>query len=709
MWQFLKYCFLWVAISIFGFPHRLIAQQHDTLRYNPDFITSKLEDLSRQTKYPADYSDLTDAFVYYATHPININSREAGKLVELHLLNEMQFSALENYIHQYGWIYSLYELRYISGFNRTTIRQIAPFIKTGKPEKETSFHWKNVFRFSNQHIILRYGQTFEKSTGFRLSPDSAIRYPGTDYIGGPQSLYLRYAFRSSNFVRIGITLDKDAGEVFAVHRLSDSIKNRLDNHQPRFPDFSSAFIFISHWGIVQKAIIGDYHLEFGQGLALWSGLTFGKSAETTQIKYYGNGIKPNTSSNENRFLRGAAITLKKKNLALTLFYSQHKIDGTLFVSPGSQQEEISALPESGLHRTLCELLHKNNVTLLAAGGHLNYSGKNWQVGATYYQTRLSLPLEPDSQFYRLYDFRGKRFSNASVNFSWVINRFSFFGELAANPGKALAGTAGFNFYPDDRFSFALAYRYFSPDYEVIYASPFMESEQARNEEGIYVGVKMLLSAAISFSAYADYYRFPWLRFRINAPSNGKAFLIQFDVSAATNLNMNFRFRYSSRQENLISPDIYHIPVITKSIRDIRYVLHYSPTSLLTLQSRIEYLYYQKGTDNEQGFLMLQDVALHFSSHPLTIHMRYALFDTDGWNSRIYAYENDVLYAFSVPPYYNKGQRLYLLLHYQLHTAFHFWLKIGRTTFFHQDHISSGADYISVPHKTGIRFQVMAKF
>ncbi len=707
--KFVKYGFLFLLLSVFGISGKLKAQQHDSIRYNTDFITSKLENLSRQTKFPVDYSDLTDDFIYYTAHPIDINSPKVKKLLELHLLNEMQLSALENYIHQYGWIYSLYELRYINGFTPRIIRQISPFIKTGKPEKTDLFHWKNIFRFGNQSLILRYGQLLEKSTGFRLPPDSAIQHPGTDYLGSPQHLYFRYAFRSSDFVRMGITLDKDAGEILTPHRLNDSIKTLLGNHLSGFPDFFSAFVYIAHWGIIQKAIVGDYHLEFGQGLALWSGITFGKSAETTQIKYYGNGIRPNTASNENRFLRGAAITLGKKNFALTLFYSWHKIDGTLFVSPFSQQKEISAFPESGLHRTINELLHKNEVTLSATGGHFSYYGRNWQTGATYYQTRLNLPLEPDSQLYRLYNFRGKTFSNASFDFSWQVNRFSLFGELASNPGKALAGTAGFNFYPDDRLSFVLSYRYFAPGYQVIYASPFMESSHPHNETGIYMGVKMLLSSVFSLSAYADYYRFPWLRFQINTPSNGKAFLIQLDASATARLNMNLRFRYGSRQENLISPDLYTVPVVTKELHDIRYELYYNPVPLIALKTRVEYLFYQKANDRQQGFLMLQDLAFHFQKIPLSVKMRYALFDTDGWNSRIYAYEDDVLYAFCVPAYYNKGQRIYLLLHYQWHSLLHFWLKIGRTTFFNQNHISSGADLIPAPHKTTLRFQIMAKF
>ena len=686
----------------------LYAQNGDTLHRTAEFLTNRLEDLTRSADRQQDYSDLTGEYLFYAEHPININSTEVDKLLALRLLNELQLVALKNYIHQNGLIYSIYELQYVSGFNVQTIRQISPFIKTGKPEKEKPFSWKKAFQYGDRQVLMRYGQVLERAAGYKIPADSAWLKPGFVYLGGPQNLYLRYAFRSGDHLRFGFTAQKDAGEVFFASHLNDSVKQMLGSHLPGFPDFFSAFAYVSQLGILKKAVIGDYHLEFGQGLCLWSGLTFGKSAEAADVKYYGTGIRPNTSANENRFFRGAAVTFGIKNIALTLFYSHNKIDGSFFVSSAGQ-DAISTILETGNHRTISELSNKHRLTVDVFGGHAEYTHGFWKVGATYYQTRLNLPLEPVQQLYRKFYFRGKQLSNASVDMAFQMKGLSFFGEFAANPGGGVAGMAGINLYPSDRIILNLSYRNISPSYKVIYASPFMESGQVNNEHGLYFGVKMLLSRMFTLTAYADYYQFPWLKFQINAPSAGKAFLTQLDMQVSRNLEMYFRMRYGQREGNISWPVDYSPHLTEKRLADFRYALIYSALSQLILKTRVEYVRYVKAADCEEGFLLYQDVMYRFPKFPLNLSFRYALFDTDGWNSRIYVYESDVLYAFTIPAYYDKGQRVYLLLHYQLRKHFDFWLKAARTVFFNKKTISSGPEAIDSNHKISLRVQLQVKF
>ena len=688
--------------------HFLQAQNGDTLRRTQDFLTNRLEDLARSSDRQQDYSDLAGDYLYYARHPININSDEVEKLLKLNLLNEMQLTALKNYIHQYGLIYSVFELRYISGFNAGTLQRLLPFITVGKPKATAPFSFKRALRYADNQVLARYGQILEKAQGYKMSPDSAYLKPGSVFLGPPQSLYLRYGLRADDHLRFGFTTEKDAGEVLFPSRLGDSVKTVLDSQKPRFPDFFSAYAYLANLGIVKKVILGDYHLEFGQGLCLWSGLTFGKSAEATDINYYGSGIRPNTSVNENRFFRGIAVTLGKNNLALTLFYSHNKVDGSFFINPDSRQE-ISGLLETGNHRTISELQNKHRVAITAFGGHLAYVRGIWRTGVTFYQTRLSLPLEPAAKLYKIAGLRGKQWNNASVNSSLRLNRLFFFGELAANPGGSFAGMAGLNAYPSDRLWLTLAYRNFSPGYKVLYASPFMESGRANNEQGLYFGTKILLSGKFTFSAYADFFKFPWLKYHINAPSFGKAFLAQLDMVATAQLSMYFRVRYTQKEENYSTPEFYTPILVNKSVADFRFALTYSPDAQLTLKSRLEFVRYAKKEDYEQGFLAFQDVIFHLNRIPLTLNFRYALFDTDGWNSRIYAYESDVLYAFTIPPYYDKGQRAYLLIHYKLRKHFELWMKMARTWFFNKDHISSGPEMLDSNHKTSIRVQVQIKF
>jgi len=147
----------------------------------------------------------------------------------------------------------------------------------------------------------------------------------------------------------------------------------------------------------------------------------------------------------------------------------------------------------------------------------------------------------------------------------------------------------------------------------------------------------------------------------------------------------------------------------KSYTDFRYAISYSALPTLIFKTRVEYVRFAKASDHERGFLVYQDILYRFVKFPLNISFRYALFDTDGWNSRIYAYENDVLYAFTVPAYYDNGQRVYLLLHYKLRKFMNIWIKAAQTIFFNKKSISSGQEAIAGNHKTSITLQVQLKF
>ena len=702
------YYLLLLSVLLFRMITNVDAQNGDTLHNSVEFLTNQLEDIAKSSDRQQDYSDLADDYIYYTKHPININGHDVSKLLQLHLLDEAQLASLTDYIHKNGIILSIYELQYVSGFNAQVIQQLSPFIETGVPKKAKPFSWKEALKYGRHQILMRYGQILESSAGYAIPADSAYLKPGSIYLGSPQKLYLRYGFRSGDHLRWGFTTEKDAGEVFFSNHLSDSVKRILGKHKPHFPDFFSAYAYVSQLGILKKAIIGDYHLEFGQGLCLWSGLTFGKSAETTTVKYYGTGIRPNTSANENRFFRGAAFTLGVKNITLTAFYSHNKVDGSFFITP-SGKDEITTILETGNHRTISELLSENRLTIDAFGGHIGYSYHFMKVGATYYRTRLSLPLEPSGKLYRQFYFRGNQLSNVSVDLNFQFSHISFFGELAANPGASMAGIAGINAYPSDRFTLTLSYRNISPSYKVIYAAPFMESGSVNNERGIYLGIKILLSRQFTFKAYADYFSFPWLRFQVNAPSIGKAFLAQLDMIPERNISMYFRLRYQQRAENISNPDDYHPLLAVKSYADFRYAISYAILPALIFKTRIEYVRFTKASDHEKGFLIYQDIVYRFEHFPLKINFRYALFDTDGWNSRIYAYENDVLYAFTIPAYYDRGQRIYLLLHYKLKKHINIWLKTSRTVFFNKKVISSGPDAIVGNHKTDVKLQVQLKF
>ncbi len=61
----------------------------------------------------------------------------------------------------------------------------------------------------------------------------------------------------------------------------------------------------------------------------------------------------------------------------------------------------------------------------------------------------------------------------------------------------------------------------------------------------------------------------------------------------------------------------------------------------------------------RGLFLSQDISYHSPGERFTLNARYAVFDSPDWSTRIYAYENDLLYSFSIPAFYRQGSRISL--------------------------------------------------
>jgi len=86
-----------------------------------------------------------------------------------------------------------------------------------------------------------------------------------------------------------------------------------------------------------------------------------------------------------------------------------------------------------------------------------------------------------------------------------------------------------------------------------------------------------------------------------------------------------------------------------------------------------------------------------------------LFRTDGFNPRIYAYENDMLYSFSIPAYFNKGSRMYLNVEYSLSRSIDLWFRYAQFFYTDLDQTGSGLTEVQGPLRSDFRVQMRIKF
>jgi hypothetical protein len=92
--------------------------------------------------------------------------------------------------------------------------------------------------------------------------------------------------------------------------------------------------------------------------------------------------------------------------------------------------------------------------------------------------------------------------------------------------------------------------------------------------------------------------------------------------------------------------------------------------------------------------------------PLALNLRFQYFETGDYNSRLYAFENDVLYSFSIPPFYDKGIRSYVNVNYDVSKKLTIWVRLARTMYASRTTVGSGNDEITGNHRTDYKFQLM---
>jgi hypothetical protein len=151
-------------------------------------------------------------------------------------------------------------------------------------------------------------------------------------------------------------------------------------------------------------------------------------------------------------------------------------------------------------------------------------------------------------------------------------------------------------------------------------------------------------------------------------------------------------------------------LVNQSLLKIRFHINTKINDQISLKNRIETAAFSEEDEKSSyGYMIYQDIFYNFKKVPLSLNMRYAVFDTDTYDSRIYAYESDLLYAFSIPAYYSKGTRFYFNLKYSISNYIDLWLRYSQTYFSDLDVISSGLNRINGNTKSEIKAQLRIKF
>ena len=663
-------------------------------------IDSFIQDLFNQNQQDSNinYEDLYESLYQLYTQPLNLNSAERADLNNLYFLSQEQVNNFLNYRSTNGNLLSIYELQSIPGFDLQVINKLLPFVIVEDDRTDHRPISEKIFSEKNHYFLYRQGRVLQTQKGFQNPRTSSTGRIYQHYLGSQDKIYARYRVSHSNDYSFGFTGEKDAGEQI------------IWNNKTKGMDFWSFHGQLQNRGHWKNIVVGDYLLQFGQGLVTSAGFSVGKGAETiTTIRKNNLGIRPYSSSLETGFFRGAAATYNYGKFNITGFASGINRDATLLTQKDSTEEIetfISSMQTSGYHRTNHELDVKNSIREKAVGGNLLYksANNNFEIGFTHLTNWYDHYLQHNPGLYNQYDFKGKQNSVSGLSFSYNFQNFNFFGEAAQSLGGGKGLVGGFVSSLTSRIEFSMLLRQYDKNFHSFYANAFGENTNNNNERGVYWGLKINPNRKWQISAYYDQFKFPWLKYQVSSPSNGYEYLLRVSLRPSKTILLYGQMREENKGHNIPSALSILDSVAPALRQNYTFNIDINATKNIFLRSRVQFSDYNFNGKTTGGYAIIQDI--NFEKGKWQLSTRLALFDTDDYNNRQYAYEKDVLYSFSLPEYYNRGMRTCLMLQYKLFRYASVWLRYAQTDIRNMKTIGSGLDEINGQKKSEIKFQVM---
>lgn len=663
-----------------------------------DVLEFFLEELEGEFNFDTFMESLGD----YQNKPLNLNKASREELEEFGLLSALQIEDFLNYRNEIGELVNQYELQCINTFDLKTIHRILPFVKVGSDLDD--FDFRGLFTKGKHEWFGRYTTVLQEQEGYIENDTLENGSVRSAYPGNRAKFYSRYRYKYERNFSMGVTAEKDSGEQF------------FRGAQNRGFDFYSAHVALNNFKNFKHLVVGDYEVRLGQGLVAWTGLAFSKSSDVMNIKRKANPIKAYTSVNEFAFFRGAAATYELKDFEITLFGSSKKTDSNIEKVANAFDEEADSLEiatsfaNSGFHRSDNEINNRRQLRQTNAGTSVKYKGGNWGVGLNAIYTHFDKPVETVDQLFENFFFQGNEQWNIGVEYFKTIRNIHLFGETAISNTGGLASVNGALVSLHPTLDVSLLYRNIEVDYNALFANAFTENSRTNNEQGFYFGWKLQPQRAWTLKGYVDLYTFPWLRFSIDAPSSGRESLVQLNYKPSRSLEIYARFRNETKGRNLSDNETVTDQVVPNSRSNYRLQLRYKLNKSITFKSRIEQVRFSEGDrPTERGVILFQDVQYKPLSSPITLTGRIALFDTDSFNSRVFAYENDVLYSFSIPGFQGRGTRYYLVTKYRINRNLDFWFRYAQTNFRDRDVVGSGNEESQGSLRSDIRVQLRLKF
>lgn len=568
-------------------------------------------------------SELSDEIDNLLENPVNLNSALDIEIARLFFLTDYQIKSVTSYIKEFGAIVSPYEIEYIPGFDNELARLIEPFIIIETSEKKISYRKTKVRVLSNYISKKSYS-----------NPEA----PGLPF------KHLSKVIFTTGYLSAGITLEKDQGEEII------SSEKRVD--------FFSGHISYSNRGFIKNITLGDIRVRFGQGLVTWNGYPMPVTPLTTGSMRSHASITPYTSTDENNFFRGAGITIGNRNHTLLAFLSSNRIDAS--IDDNSGIKSITSFYDVGLHNSYSTQQKINSVTEQSGGFNYSLNLERFHTGLSLTATSLSLPVSNDNSTEELFDFQGSKNLTGSVDYSLTLNRLYVYGEIAINQGGGLAHLEGAKIITSPKTTINLLTTRTGRGYNSFHGTSAGRETVNNFRESILINLTSEPIRRITLITGILNTRELWYGTYGKPPATSRRFdtEIRYTPSEKVTINSTFKFKLTKSDSGVergmrINSD--------ERYSNLRLNIVFKASDGLSFQSRIETIRgHNTGT---RGYMMFNGFRYQTGLSGFTILGRVYVWSTDSFDSRIYAWEDDLLYTNSINPFYNSGSRSYIIISY----------------------------------------------
>jgi competence ComEA-like helix-hairpin-helix protein len=634
----------------------------------------EVEDLLENSTRDVEDSELLDFLLRLEENPLDVNTASVEELQRVPGITPFLAQSITAYRQLYGDFESINELEAVDGMTEKAFQTMRKYLTVGGEIFGRSKFLENI-RFS---LRSRAIHDLEERKGFQDST-----YPGS-----PLKTYNRFVLRYAKNLEGGLLFEKDAGE-------------------QNFNDLSIGYLHFKDFQFISDALIGNYVLEFGQGITFWRSVGFSKGSEVVYpVKKVGRGVRPYLSTDENNFLRGAAVTLNLFNTEATVFYSNNTLDASVDTT-----ESVSSFDVSGYHRTEREMRRDNMVREQLFGGRISYKrNEDFRLGLTYYRTTFDKEIVSN----RVYQFSGTESSVFGADYDLYRQNLNFFGEWARTADASIGGVTGLLVTFGKKANLAWVFRHYPREFISLHGYGFGESSgDTQNESGMYLGVNLQPLSWLEISAYYDQFKFPWRTFFNPLPTVGNDMLLQTELKPLKGIEVTLRYKRETKETTESALDEFQREVkrlTNRTQQNARLQISYAVSPELRLRGRVEYVdvTYDQFTTNGSGILLYQEIRFKPTSN-LTIDGRIVFFDTDSYDARIYEFENDVRGVLYNVGLSGKGRRIYLIVRYSVFRYLELSAKYAQTFYDGVKTIGSGEDEIKGNVASRLALQLEVKF